>query len=116
MKRSHVTLGGDRGSNPSRTHIGTDAMSGGNFLKTTGARAVEGTSTPLAGTSVWTPMWLAMDALRQMQGEGLQAWGLGPTECSHSIVASDARWRLRRYSGGDAHSSLLIVEIGRAHV
>jgi polyhydroxyalkanoate synthase len=84
-------------------------MLGGNFLKPTGTRAVEGTSTPLAGTSVWTPMWLAMDALRQAQGEALQAWGLGPIECSYNVVASDVRWRLRRYSAGDAQSSLLIV-------
>jgi polyhydroxyalkanoate synthase len=54
-------------------------------------------------------MWLAMDALRRMQGEALQACGLGPVESSYNVVASDARWRLRRYSGGDPHSSLLIV-------
>jgi polyhydroxyalkanoate synthase subunit PhaC len=84
-------------------------MSGGNFLKLTGTRAVEDASTPAAGASVWAPMWLAMDTLRQMQGEALQAWGLGPIECSYNIVASDARWRLRRYSSGDAHSNLLII-------
>jgi poly[(R)-3-hydroxyalkanoate] polymerase subunit PhaC len=109
MKRSHGTLASDRQFEPVRSHAGTDAMSGGKFLKLTEIRAVEGTSTPLARASVWVPMWLAMDAFRRMQGEALQACGLGPIECSYSIVASDARWRLRRYSGGDAHSSLLIV-------
>ena len=84
-------------------------MSGGNFHKLTGTRAAEGASIPAAGTSVWAPMWLAMDALRQMQGEALQAWGLGPIESSYNVVASDARWRLRRYSGEDTQPSLLIV-------
>ena len=110
MKRSHVTLESDRGSNPSKTRIGTDAMSGGNFLKLTGTRAVEGTSTPAAGASVWAPMWLAMDALRQMQGEALEAWGLGPIECSYSVrcfgraLAPSPVFRRR-----DTRSSLLIV-------
>ena len=85
------------------------AMSGGNLRKVTEVPAVEVQSTLAAGTSVWAPMWLAMDTLRQMQGKALEAWGIGPIECSYDVVASDARWRLRRYSGEDSHSSLLIV-------
>ena len=54
-------------------------------------------------------MWLAMDAFRRMQGDALDAFGFGPIECPYSVLASDTRWRLRQYSGGDPHSSLLIV-------
>ena len=49
------------------------------------------------------------DAFRRMQGDALDAFGFGPIECPYSVLASDTRWRLRQYSGGDPHSSLLIV-------
>lgn len=52
-------------------------------------------------------MWPAMDAFRRMQGA--DAFGFGPIECPYSVFASSAGWRLRQYSGGDPHSSLLIV-------
>jgi polyhydroxyalkanoate synthase len=64
---------------------------------------------PATVTGIWTPIWLTMDALRRMQGDALQALGFGPVECPYDVLASDARWRLRQYSGGDACSSVLIV-------
>jgi polyhydroxyalkanoate synthase len=60
-------------------------------------------------TSTWTPIWLAMDALRRMQGLSLDAMGFGPAECPYNVLGADARWRLRQYPGGDPHSSVLIV-------
>ena len=38
-----------------------------------------------------------------------RSFRIGPIECPYNVLASDTRWRLRQYSGGDAHSSLLIV-------
>jgi len=75
----------------------------------TGIEAKQFASAPATAAGTWTPIWLAMDALRRMQGDALEAFGLGPIECPYEILASDACWRLRQYSGGDARSSLLIV-------
>ena len=61
----------------------------------------------MTAAGMWTPMWLAMDAFRRMQGDALDAFGFGPIECPYSVLASDTRWRLRQYSGGDPHSSLM---------
>lgn len=54
-------------------------------------------------------MWLVVDALRRRQGDALDAFGLGPTECRYQVLASDACWRLRKYAGGTAGPPLLIV-------
>lgn len=54
-------------------------------------------------------MWLVVDALRRSQGDALDAFGLGPTECRYQVLASDAYWRLRKYAGGTAGPPLLIV-------
>jgi len=50
-----------------------------------------------------------VDLLRQMQGDALDLLGLGPAECDYRIVASGARWRLRRYAESDAGPPLLII-------
>ena len=83
-------------------------MSGSNPPELTGVAAEEVASSLAAVTGMWRPIWLAMDALRRMQGDALEAFGFGPIECPYKVLASDTRWRLRQYSG-DAHPSLLIV-------
>ena len=50
-----------------------------------------------------------IDTLRQIEGDGLERLGFGPTECGYRIVAGSARWRLRAYEDGAAGPSLLIV-------
>ena len=84
-------------------------MSGSNPPELSRVKTEEVASSLAAVTGMWTPIWLAMDALRRMQGDALEAFGFGPIECPYNVLASDTRWRLRQYSGGDAHSSLLIV-------
>ena len=54
-------------------------------------------------------MLASVDLLRRMQGDALGLLGLGPVECDYRIVASGARWRLRRYAESDAGPPLLIV-------
>ena len=54
-------------------------------------------------------MWLLMDVLRRMQGDGLEGFGFGPAECDYRVLGSGAHWRLREYAGGDACQSVLIV-------
>jgi len=50
------------------------------------------------------------DTLRQMQGQALELWGFGPSECRHRVVASDNVWRLREYASDlDKGPPLLIV-------
>ncbi len=50
-----------------------------------------------------------LDVLRRSRGDAVGAFGLGPSECSHLIIASGSHWRLRDYGGGDGSRSLLIV-------
>jgi hypothetical protein len=50
-----------------------------------------------------------IDTLRQIEGDGLERLGFGPTECGYGIVAGSARWRLRTYEDGATGPSLLIV-------
>jgi hypothetical protein len=57
----------------------------------TGVEAEEVASSLAAVTGMWTPVWLAMDALRRMQGDAFDAFGFGPIECPYNILASDAR-------------------------
>jgi polyhydroxyalkanoate synthase subunit PhaC len=47
------------------------------------------------------------DALRRAQGDAFEAWGLGPNECSHRMVASGSR--LRDYTDQNASPCLMIV-------
>jgi polyhydroxyalkanoate synthase len=49
------------------------------------------------------------DSVRRIQGQALELWGFGPSECPYRIVASGKRWRLREYDGAGAGSPLLIV-------
>ena len=49
------------------------------------------------------------DSVRRIQGQALELWGFGPSECPYRIVASGKRWRLREYDGASAGSPLLIV-------
>jgi hypothetical protein len=49
------------------------------------------------------------DILRRVQGDAVAAFGLGPTECPHQIVASGPNWRLRDYGHHETSHSLLIV-------
>jgi len=57
---------------------------------------------------MWT-QWHGFDALRRMQGDALEAFGLGPIECPYNVLAANTHWRLRQYSGGDAHSLLIVA-------
>lgn len=50
------------------------------------------------------------DSLRRAQGETLELFGFGPSECDHRIVGAGPHWRLREYSGGGTEASLLIVQ------
>ena len=49
------------------------------------------------------------DTLRRAQGDALGLLGFGPNECNYHVVSSGPYWRLRKYTCGDAQSSLLIV-------
>jgi polyhydroxyalkanoate synthase len=59
------------------------------------------------------PLWLthftAMDALRQLQGEVLEAFGLGPAQSHYRVVSSGPHWRLRAYTTGRGWASVIIV-------
>jgi polyhydroxyalkanoate synthase len=44
-----------------------------------------------------------------MQGQALELWGFGPSECRYRVVAAGRLWRLREYAGARAGSPLLIV-------
>ncbi len=50
-----------------------------------------------------------VDLLRQIQGETLDRVGLGPTECDYGVVASGARWRLRRYAQSEGPPLLIVA-------
>lgn len=50
-----------------------------------------------------------MDALRQLQGEVLEASGLGPAQSRYRVVSSGAHWRLRAYTTGRGWAPVLIV-------
>ena len=50
------------------------------------------------------------DSLRRAQGDTLELFGFGPSECDYHIVSAGPHWRLREYSGGGAEASLLIVQ------
>ena len=65
--------------------------------------------TQTLGRGMWTPIWLAMDAVRRMREMPSKLSGSGRSNAPYKVLASDTGWRLRQYSGGDAHSSLLIV-------
>ena len=49
------------------------------------------------------------DIMRRAQGDAVEAFGLGPSECHHRIVASAPHWRLRDYGDRDASRSVLLV-------
>ena len=49
------------------------------------------------------------DVLRRAQSEAIGAFGLGPQECPHRIVASGTHWYLRDYAAHPTSPSLLIV-------
>ena len=49
------------------------------------------------------------DILRRAQSEAIGAFGLGPQECPHRIVASGTHWYLRDYAAHPTSPSLLIV-------
>jgi polyhydroxyalkanoate synthase len=49
------------------------------------------------------------DNFRRAQANLLDAFGLGPRECSYQVIASGPLWRLRDYSDSDAVPPLLIV-------
>jgi polyhydroxyalkanoate synthase subunit PhaC len=49
------------------------------------------------------------DAARQMQGQALDLWGFGPSECSYRVIAAGRAWRLREYQGQKAGPPILIV-------
>ncbi|HEY4774696.1 MAG TPA: alpha/beta fold hydrolase [Xanthobacteraceae bacterium] len=49
------------------------------------------------------------DIVRRVQGDIVGAFGLGPDECPHRIMASGPHWRLREYGDHDASRALLIV-------
>jgi polyhydroxyalkanoate synthase subunit PhaC len=84
-------------------------MSGSNPSELTWIEAEEIASSQAAVTGMWTPMWFAIDALRRMQGDALESFGFGPIECHYDVLAADTHWRLRQYSGGDAHSLLIVA-------
>ncbi len=49
------------------------------------------------------------DKLRRVQGDALDALGLGPRECAFQPISSGAYWRLRAYGGPEAAPPLLMV-------
>ena len=49
------------------------------------------------------------DILRRLQGDAVAAFGLGPSECPHQIIACGPHWRLRDYGSRNASASLLII-------
>ena len=49
------------------------------------------------------------DIMRRAQGDAVEAFGLGPSESDHRIVASAPHWRLRDYGDRDASRSVLLV-------
>ena len=52
--------------------------------------------------------FVVSDVLRSVQGNILGAFGLGPTECPFTVVASGPHWRLRDY-GDPASSRVLLI-------
>ena len=57
------------------------------------------------------------DRVRRAQGEALEAFGFGPCECEHDIVASGPGWRLRAYGDGSGRPILIVpAPIKRAYV
>jgi polyhydroxyalkanoate synthase len=57
------------------------------------------------------------DAVRRAQGEALAAFGFGPRECEHDIVATGPGWRLRAYGDGSSRPLLIVpAPIKRAYV
>lgn len=63
-------------------------------------------------------LFFMSDLLRRAQGQTLEAFGLGPQECSYEVVASGAFWRLRNYGKPAEAPSVLIVAapIKRAYI
>jgi polyhydroxyalkanoate synthase len=53
--------------------------------------------------------FMAIDALRRMQGKALGALGLGPDELPYQTIDSGRYWRLRDYGGENDSPPLLIV-------
>src|SRR6516162_8387489 len=49
------------------------------------------------------------DVVRRAQGDALETYGLGPSECGYQVVASGSHWRLRDYADQIASRTLLIV-------
>ncbi|MGO9008027.1 MAG: alpha/beta fold hydrolase [Beijerinckiaceae bacterium] len=49
------------------------------------------------------------DNLRRAQANALDAFGLGPRECTFQVISSGPGWRLRDYAGPAAEPPLLIV-------
>ena len=49
------------------------------------------------------------DVVRGAQGDALETYGLGPSECGYQVVASGSHWRLRDYTDQAASRTLLIV-------
>jgi polyhydroxyalkanoate synthase subunit PhaC len=72
---------------------------------------VPGQNAPISGivdTFGLVPFGMA-DTLRRAHGKAVAAFGLGPSECPHQIIASGSHWRLRDYGAREAADSLLIV-------
>jgi polyhydroxyalkanoate synthase len=63
----------------------------------------------LAVNEGFTQFFEVADAVRRAQAESLGMLGLAPAECSYRVIASNAFWRLRQYSGAPASPSVLIV-------
>lgn len=49
------------------------------------------------------------DILRRVQGEALEAFGLGPSEHPYRVIVAGSHWRLRDYGEPHASPALLIV-------
>ena len=49
------------------------------------------------------------DVVRRAQGDALETFGLGRSECRYRVVASGSHWRLRDYADQTASRTLLIV-------
>ncbi|MFZ1991635.1 MAG: hypothetical protein WAW96_17915, partial [Alphaproteobacteria bacterium] len=59
--------------------------------------------------SIWPSIYALMDIWRRAQGDALAALGYDARESDYRIIASNAFWRLREYSGSGAGPVLLIV-------
>ena len=55
-------------------------------------------------------IFAAADSLRRLQGNVLDLFGLGPSECAYRVIASGPHWHVRAYAGlGDGPAVLIVA-------